>query len=170
MRLAEPQTLAYLKALKDFKGFSGPGHPFCHLLLLGIFFNTQDKKGTIGTLISHCQFSIFNSKTDAPPFGHPPARRGHRAQFRPPLPSSPFVGEEYSREEWLDGTGNKIVTRNTLRQRRCLPSALRGLNALKGFKDLSDLSGPSRLGFWILSKYHYICRLKRPQGRGQNAQ
>ncbi len=31
-----------------------------------------------------------------------------------------------------------------LRQRRCLPSALRGLNALKGFKDLRGLRGPSR--------------------------
>ena len=31
-----------------------------------------------------------------------------------------------------------------LRQRRCLPSAPRGLNALKGFKDLSGPSRPSR--------------------------
>ena len=50
----------------------------------------------------------------------------------------------------MDGTGNKIVTRNKLRQRRCLPSALRGLNALKGFKDLSGLSGPSWLGWPFL--------------------
>ena len=39
--------------------------------------------------------SIFNFKTDAPALRAPPARRGRRAQFRPPLPTSPVVGEEY---------------------------------------------------------------------------
>ena len=44
----------------------------------------------------------------------PPARRGRRAQFRPPLPTSPIVGEGYSREQWLDGTGNVFVTREEI--------------------------------------------------------
>ena len=42
----------------------------------------------------------------------PPARRGRRAQFRPPLPTSPIVGEGYLGEEWSDGTGNEFVIRN----------------------------------------------------------
>ena len=118
--------------------------------------------------ILNFQFSILNSITDAPALRA--ARRGRRAQFRPPLPSSPIVGEGDLGEQWLDGIGwlwsvptlplhktgcacvlprlpqgRRLASTALffLRQRRCLPSALRNLNALKGIKDLRGLRGPS---------------------------
>ena len=58
--------------------------------LSAFFCPTSFFKALKALKVPFCPFCPF---TDAPALQA--ARRGRRAQFRPPLPSSPFVGEEY---------------------------------------------------------------------------
>ena len=111
----------------------------------------------------------------------PPARRGRRAQFRPPLPTSPIVGEGYLGEEWSDGTGNEFVIRNKnapqapqlthlwwllvalARHRRCL-FCVDVRSAL--FRAFGCQQAPSALAYSQLSQFNN--RRPRPSGTPSN--
>ena len=73
------------------------GLPFCPFCSW-VTFLLPESFGNLRSLGNNFQFSIFNFpfsiQSQTPPLlRSTPARRGRRAQFRPPLPTSPVVGE-----------------------------------------------------------------------------